>query len=590
MQWNPIVVRESRARWRGMGAFVFLFGYTAVLALALFWRYAEASGNTSQTNPLQRMELLGHELFLTLIWMQSLAWALIGPAITATSIAGEREAGLLEGLQLSPLSSLQIVMGKLGSALSFIALLLLVSLPITATCFLMGGVSPEDFLAAFALHATTAFTGAVLGLTCSAWSRKGNIAMRSAYVLAIGWLGGSLMSFGGVSITTGMGAPMSWLWQLACTLFGWSNPIIATAGIVDSNAMGSGGAALSGLGVFETSPWLISIVFQLLLSGVLLLSATRALRRPFGEQYWIDSKKILEVPAADGSTPVVAATAQSVMHSARSKEWWLIPFFSTLSFLNPVLQRETRGKFRMRQPPFWVLAFEVCLSLFVAYFYLRTLWGALFLPGERETIWWILNFVGLTVVAMTAAVSGANAFTREREIKTWEPLRMSLLSPREIVTAKLGAVIIGFAVFTLPFWPLLLPCVRPIWKNNISGNDGVSLLQALVCFGLLVATGICYTLWGMFWSWRCRKTTAATGWTLGSLFFLLVFAPSFLAAAASPSGGLENFLWSYHPFVAMAMAMAVEGKELAVSVATILWLLVMSGVLWLKLCADLKNE
>jgi len=293
------------------------------------------------------------------------------------------------------------------------------------------------------------------------------------------------------------------------------------------------------------------------------------------------------LPPADGSTPAVVSSALSTRNS-RAKEWWLIPFFSGLSFLNPVLQRETRSKFRMRQPPLWALIFEAGLALFVLYFYLRTLWGALFVPAEREVIWWILNFVGLTVVAMTAAVSGANAFTREREIKTWESLHLSLLSPREIVTAKLGAVIIGFAVFTLPFWPLLLPCVRPIWNNNISGNEGVSLLQALVCFALLVATGICYTLWGMFWSWRCRKTTAATGWTLGSLFFLLIFAPSFLAVAASPSGGLENFLWSYHPFAAMAFA--VEGKELDVGVATILWLLVISGVLWLKLCADLKNE
>ena len=596
LQWNPIIVRESRARWRGKGPFLLLLLYAGVLAIALFWRYADAHDSFKQTNPLDRIEKLGHELFLTLIWMQSLAWALIGPAITATAIAGEREAGLLEGVQLSPLTPWQILIGKLASALSFIALMLLVSVPITATCFLMGGVSPEDFLAAFALHATTAFTGAVLGLACSAWSRKANIAMRSAYVIAIVWLIGSSLSFVGVSVTTGMGAPLSWLWQLSCTIFGWSNPIIATAGIVDSGAAGSSGASLSGWGILETSPWLISIIFQLLLSGVLLTSAQRALKRPFAEQYWIEPKKFLEVPPAniplpDSSASVIVGQSTPAPRAnaanSHSSDWWLIPFFGYLSFLNPVLQRETRGKFRMRQPPLWVLIFELGLALFVGYFYLRTLWGALFIPAERTAIWWILNFIGLSVVALTAAVSGANGFTRERELKTWESLRMSLLSPREIVTAKLGAAMIGFAVFTLPFWPLLLPCIRHVSSTSSSDAVGISLAQALVCFGLLAATGICYTLWGMFWSWRSRKTTAATGWTLGTLFFALIFAPAFVAETLSGSDSNE-WLWSLHPFVAMGFA--ADGKQLGVPMISIFALLMISGMLWLSLASSIERE
>src|SRR5690606_38020859 len=115
-EWNPIIVREYRARWRGWSAFALLFGYVVVLALAFMWRYAEAAGQSSRPGtPLVRMEVLGAQLFLTLIWMQSFAWALIGPAITATSIAAEREAGMLGAVQLSPLSPLKIVFGKLVS-------------------------------------------------------------------------------------------------------------------------------------------------------------------------------------------------------------------------------------------------------------------------------------------------------------------------------------------------------------------------------------------------------------------------------------------------------------------------------------------
>lgn len=584
-EWNPIIVREYRARWRGWSAFALLLGYVAVLALAFLWRYAEAAGQSSRPGtPLVRMEVLGAQLFLTLIWMQSFAWALIGPAITATSIAAEREAGMLEAVQLSPLSPARIVFGKLVSALSLIGLLLLVSTPITASCFLMGGVAPEDFLAATALHATTAFFGAVLGLTCSAWSRRANASLRSSYALVIGWLVGSLISFAVVSIAPATGSKMNWLLQAACTLFGWSNPILATAAIADRNALGTTPVPAA-WGVFEASPWLISIGLQLTASAVLLCSATRALHRPFGEQYWLGQKN--SAPKSEttgaGSTPGAPAREKTTALNLRS-EWISLPFFSRLTFFNPVLQRETRGKFRMRQPPAWVLAFEIVLGMFVAYFYLIALKEALLEPEQREMIWWIIAFIGLTVVAISAAVSGANAFTRERELKTWEGLRLSLLSPDEIIGAKLGATLIGFAVFSLPFWPLLLPCIDFSGRNRASFDNGVTPAQAISCVLIILVTGTCYTMWGMYWSWRCRKTSAAVGWSLGSLFFTMVFVPVFLTA----NSGNEEIFWSFHPFVALAMV--TENDNSSVVIGTIIFLMTVAGVLWLKLRSELHNE
>ena len=161
--------------------------------------------------------------------------------------------------------------------------------------------------------------------------------------------------------------------------------------------------------------------------------------------------------------------------------------------------------------------------------------------------------------------------------------------PGEIISAKLGAVLIGLAVFSLPFWPLLLPCTRWNLDSGDASTNGVTWLQAILCFGLIAATAICYTLWGMFWSWRCRKTSAAVGWTLGSLFFILVFVPIFFAIGfGSSSSGWEDLIWVFHPFVALALI--GEERKAGVSAAAVTFLLLAGGVLWIKLRNELRQE
>jgi ABC-type transport system involved in multi-copper enzyme maturation permease subunit len=554
LEWNPILVRETRARFRHWGAFALLFGYAVLLALAMGLNYADAALRiASIRNPLFRLPAVGHELFLTLTWMQALAWVLIAPAITASSIAREREDGLLESVLLSPLAPGKILAGKLLSALSFVALLILASLPVQAICFLMGGVSPGDFLCALALHTITATTAATIGLACSAWSRRANIALRTAYVLVIAWLIGSAICLGLSAAPfprTKLTVINLWVQQLT-TLFAWTNPIVAAVSIVEPNAWGS--AALT-LKILENAPWLVSVFFQIALCALLLLLSTPALRHPFEARDEANRSR-LQKPL-----PLIAATSTS--QSAHATEWLEIPGASQLTFSNPVLQREARGKFRMKAPPLWALIFEGLLALPVAYFYLLTFWTALSDRTSRETIWWVIAFIALFVIALSAAVMGAAAFTREREGQTWNALRLSLLSPDEVISAKLGAILLSFAVYSIPAWPLLLPCISPSWTTRgvLDSDSRIAISQVLATLGVVSATAFAYALWGMWWSWRCKRTVVAVGWTLGSLFFLLVFFPLFLDVALSRAIGsnAHEWLWSLHPFASLAF---VAGDE-----------------------------
>lgn len=585
---NPIMAREVRSRWRDRRAFGLLLGYAALLSLAVAYSYSEALPAATQNGAQNaawraassraaawRTAEIGHTLFMTLSWMQALGWMLLAPTLTASAIAGERERGLLEGLQLSPLTGPRIVLGKLASALFFILLLMLAALPVVAICFLLGGVSPGEFALATLLHAVTATTCATVGLFFSAWSRRAATALRATFVVLTLWGVGSLICF--LTAPGRSNSAMSLLFHL----FGKTNPVMAAVAVGDPMAAGPG-ARFFGPPITTSSsfvveflnilaalpPWAVSLAFQLLLVPLLLWSSARALRRPFAEQYWIEGKRAKAANEQAGeqadATSHPAGKANDPAGDARrggNAMWWELPVGRLLRFSNPVLQREARGKFRMRRVPLWVIVFEAALGVFVAYFYGRAVWLALAEPDARQFIWWVLTFIGLIVVMISSAAMGAGAFSRERESGTFEPLLLSVLPSRDIIWGKLAAPLLACCVFALPFVPLLALCVRGV--DYRPGLESVSLTQAAAAFGVIAATAWCYTAWGMLISWHCRRTAAAVGWTLGTLFLANVFMPLFFGRASDSS---------FQPIAALAQLASPDAdsaRNAIIAVATL---------------------
>ena len=70
----------------------------------------------------------------------------VKPAMTAGAISLEREKQTLELLVTTPLGTLALVLGKLFSALTYVFLLILASIPLASIVFTFGGVGPEDLV------------------------------------------------------------------------------------------------------------------------------------------------------------------------------------------------------------------------------------------------------------------------------------------------------------------------------------------------------------------------------------------------------------------------------------------------------------
>ena len=84
--------------------------------------------------------------------MQLLAVLLIGPALAAGTIAQERERRTMEYLYATPLSNLEIIIGKLGGRVLQILYLVLSGVPVLALAMLLGGIAPRAIAVADGHH------------------------------------------------------------------------------------------------------------------------------------------------------------------------------------------------------------------------------------------------------------------------------------------------------------------------------------------------------------------------------------------------------------------------------------------------------
>ena len=178
--WNPIVAKEYRTRmrtWRSPFAitlYIVLLGGIAWAIFTVMSLTATGQFGGSPTN-------YGQQLFTFLILFQVALLAFITPALTAGSISGERERQTIDLLFVTPIRPFSIIWGKLLASLSFVVLLLVISVPIFSLVFLFGGIELDQMLYSFVVTAMTALTLGFIGVAFSTLFRRTLVATVAAY-------------------------------------------------------------------------------------------------------------------------------------------------------------------------------------------------------------------------------------------------------------------------------------------------------------------------------------------------------------------------------------------------------------------------
>lgn len=182
---NPVTIKELRSRMRGRRAFVVLTLYLLVLSGVVSLVYLTIASSAAFPGGTAAYSI-GKAVFAAVVGVQVVLVTFIGPAFTAGAISGERERQTFDLLRTTLLSSHAFVLGKLVSALSYILLLVLVSIPIQSIAFLLGGLSPVELVLSQAVILVAAITYALYGLWCSA-------VMRSTLTATVATFGGMLV-------------------------------------------------------------------------------------------------------------------------------------------------------------------------------------------------------------------------------------------------------------------------------------------------------------------------------------------------------------------------------------------------------------
>ncbi len=248
-------VKELRGRMRGRRAFVVLTIHLLLVA-GFAWMIeslAERAFSSGLGGSISASAEIGRQMFTALLMLLTLIVLVLAPASTAGAISLEREKQTLDLLVTTPISSLAIVLGKLLSALSWVFLLLLASIPVTALVFTFGGVGPDDMVKGYVVLLGTAFFFGSLGLFVSALVKRTQAATVINLVAVIALTAGTTFLFvfwfamvGSSGLAPNQGqrdvGPLESLTQRPPEALMWFNPFVAQIDVVCGTETGFGGA------------------------------------------------------------------------------------------------------------------------------------------------------------------------------------------------------------------------------------------------------------------------------------------------------------------------------------------------------------
>ena len=258
---SAVSIKELRGRMRGRRAFVVLTVYLLLLGAFAFGIYVYLKqqaatlpinnvspdfggpfpGGQTLANGTALSAAIGHGIFGGLLGLETLLVLVLAPAFTTSAISLEREKQTLDLLVTTPLSTLGMVIGKLFSALTYVFLLIIASIPLASLVFVFGAVGPEDLLRAYVFLFALAFGMGAIGLFISALVRRTQTATVVTFVvvlvLSIGTAAGhQFWQVASRQTSTSSGLLLSQRPGRAPEALLWLNPFVADLDMVCATA------------------------------------------------------------------------------------------------------------------------------------------------------------------------------------------------------------------------------------------------------------------------------------------------------------------------------------------------------------------
>ncbi|MBN2292177.1 MAG: ABC transporter permease subunit [Pirellulales bacterium] len=525
---GPIFSFELLTASRRTRYFVVRGLYGAILAAALFlvWMsvFHGRSWSGQQSNAIALSARFMAGFFQTFSVMQLLAAVVLGPAVAAGTIAGERERRTIEYLFTANLGNAEIVLSKLAARFLQIMLILLAGLPILAVAMLQGGIAPEALLAVYVVTFSTVVCVATLSIAVSVWSARARDAVIRAYLVILVLL---IVPMIVAAFTLSGTLSFSWLDVLmdyAIDPLLASNPFWKLSDIISGT---SGTAISTGWSAVE-----VLVRNQMIFALVCAVYATLAVRRVHVRQ----------------------------MGRAKANHKWLIlPRLRPSLGNKPMLWKELfAGEASSRlgaigRIAICLLAASVLIPL--GWQFIETLDNSSTGRNAQGILHPVSQYLIMTAMLGSAVSCGifiligaraACSITSEKERDCWQSLISTPLTGMEIVQAK----ILG-SIYALRY---LFGVLFIMWSMVVILSPGFVFIVPVLLFTLLVIS-IAMASLGTLFSLRMKSSLWAMAATLGISFFVgggYLFCCMPVMIAGGGRGGEEIMLAPLIPFLMAA--------------------------------------
>jgi len=485
---GPIFTREATTAPRQLRHFLVRAGYVAALFVLMYtadqavfgWQQVRNIGDTA------RFGSLLFEIFSMVQLPLVLFFALI---FCAGSIAQEKDRRTLLLLLMSDLTSRELVLGKLGSSLLIVMVLLGVSVPVFFLVHLLGGVGWEQIAWVLALCVAVALAAGSWGAMVAFWREK------TFQTLAIGVLG--VVGFlGTVEATQALAGDLPWVAAM--------NPFRTLLTVLDPFAR-------------DRDPVALRSVVALSGLGFVLITVT-----VWRLRIWNPSRTTYVQPEEE--TDDVSGETR-----VRHRRIWS----------NPVIWREIRTRAYGRKVQL-IKAAYLLLATTVVYLITVTANDGLVLNIISPSG---LAVVGLSLLSLLLINAQAvTALTSERDGKTLDLLLATDISAKEFIYGKLG----GIAWNTREL--IVVPLALAGWQASNGAILWEEFVYLLVGFSML---SVFAAMLGLHSGLTFEASRLAIGNSLGTLFFLFIGIFVFLMLLVEASGSFASQLLSFIVFIGL---------------------------------------
>ena len=252
--------------------------------------------------------------------------------------------------------------------------------------------------------------------------------------------------------------------------------------------------------------------------------------------------------------------------------------------LNPLLAKELRGQMRGARAFVVLTAYLLILSCVAAVIYASQTVDP-YLPVHRPDMAALGKAIFASVVLMeifpvtfVAPALTSGAISGERERKTYDLLRTTLLSARALVVGKLASAVMYLLLLILAAVPL---------EGLAFVLGGVVIEELVLALVILVVTALAFSAIGLVFSAFSRTTRGATGLAYATTVTVTVVLPILLAIVATvglalvvPGSDGPGYSWGVQAVLIYLLYLGAGLSPVATAVVTHT-LLEEQGTMWI---------